>query len=55
MVTRALLYVDRIAYEVCEEINSAVVRIIVTCPEDYDGTVFQIGYADLSIVSYSVS
>lgn len=39
------------AYEVerDDSADTVTVRIMVTCPEDYDGTVFQLGYSDTDI------
>ena len=34
-----------------EEAGTVTVMITVVCPEDYDGTVFQIGYSDMAIDS----
>ena len=36
-------------YQWTEEIHTLVICICVTCPEDYDGTVFQVGYADMEM------
>lgn len=36
-------------FETDEENNTMTVYITVTCPEDYDGTVFQLGYSDMQI------
>ena len=36
-------------YQWTEEVQKFVICICVTCPEDYDGTVFQVGYADMEM------
>jgi len=37
------------SYERDAEDDKILMTINVNCPEDYDGTVFQIGYSDMSI------